>query len=131
MFLTITLNPTISVSCSKDILFDCILRHIEKGVFSLPVISACIFWDFKSSLSSSETCLIISSLLFLIKDNLSRINFLASELSMEKDKLKEFQLNPHYDVELKPNTKIAVGWYMNKYQAFDKRVGIYDDKSRQ
>ena len=50
---------------------------------------------------------------------------------MEKDKLKEFQLNPHYEVELKPNTKIAVGWYMNKYQAFDKRVGIYDDKSRQ
>ena len=33
---------------------------------------------------------------------------------MEKDKLKEFQLNPHYEVELKPNTKIAVGWYMNK-----------------
>ena len=32
---------------------------------------------------------------------------------------------------MKPNTKIAVGWYMNKYQAFDKRVGIYDDKSRQ
>ena len=50
---------------------------------------------------------------------------------MEKDKLKEFQLNPHYEVELKPNTKIAVGWYMNKYQAFDKRVGIYDNKSRQ
>jgi len=50
---------------------------------------------------------------------------------MEKEKLKEFQLNPHYEVELKPNTKIAVGWYMNKYQAFDKRVGIYDDKSRQ
>ena len=50
---------------------------------------------------------------------------------MEKDKLKEFQLNPHYDVELKPNTKIAVGWYMNKYQAFDKRVGIYDNKSKQ
>ena len=34
-------------------------------------------------------------------------------------------------MELKPNTKIAVGWYMNKYQAFDKRVGIYDDKSKQ
>ena len=50
---------------------------------------------------------------------------------MKKEKLKEFQLNPHYEVELKPNTKIAVGWYMNKYQAFDKRVGIYDDKSRQ
>ena len=50
---------------------------------------------------------------------------------MEKEKLKEFQLNPHYEVKLKPNTKIAVGWYMNKYQAFDKRVGIYDDKSRQ
>ena len=50
---------------------------------------------------------------------------------MEKEKLKEFQLNPHYEVELKPNTKIAVGWYMNKYQAFDKRVGVYDDKSRQ
>ena len=50
---------------------------------------------------------------------------------MEKDKLKEFQLNPHYEVELKPNTKIAVGWYMNKYQAFDKRVGIYDNKSKQ
>ena len=49
---------------------------------------------------------------------------------MEKEKLKEFQLNPHYEVKLKPNTKIAVGWYMNKYQAFDKRVGIYDDKSR-
>ena len=50
---------------------------------------------------------------------------------MKKEKLKEFQLNPHYEVELKPNTKIAVGWYMNKYQAFDKRVGVYDDKSRQ
>ena len=50
---------------------------------------------------------------------------------MKKEKLKEFQLNPHYEVKLKPNTKIAVGWYMNKYQAFDKRVGIYDDKSRQ
>ena len=50
---------------------------------------------------------------------------------MEKEKLKEFQLNPHYEVELKPNTKIAVGWYMNKYQAFDKRVGIYDNKSKQ
>ncbi len=50
---------------------------------------------------------------------------------MKKEKLKEFQLNPHYEVELKPNTKIAVGWYMNKYQAFDKRVGIYDNKSRQ
>jgi hypothetical protein len=50
---------------------------------------------------------------------------------MEKEKLKEFQLNPHYEVKLKPNTKIAVGWYMNKYQAFDKRVGIYDNKSRQ
>jgi len=50
---------------------------------------------------------------------------------MKKEKLKEFQLNPHYEVELKPNTKIAVGWYMNKYQAFDKRVGIYDDKSKQ
>ena len=50
---------------------------------------------------------------------------------MEKEKLKEFQQNPHYEVKLKPNTKIAVGWYMNKYQAFDKRVGIYDDKSRQ
>ena len=50
---------------------------------------------------------------------------------MEKEKLIEFQLNPHYEVKLKPNTKIAVGWYMNKYQAFDKRVGIYDDKSRQ
>ena len=44
---------------------------------------------------------------------------------MKKEKLKEFQLNPHYEVELKPNTKIAVGWYMNKYQAFDKRVGIF------
>ena len=50
---------------------------------------------------------------------------------MKKEKLKEFQLNPHYEVELKPNTKIAVGWYMNKYQAFDKRVGIYDNKSKQ
>ena len=50
---------------------------------------------------------------------------------MEKEKLKEFQLNPHYEVKLKPNTKIAVGWYMNKYQAFDKRVGIYDNKSKQ
>ena len=50
---------------------------------------------------------------------------------MKKEKLKEFQLNPHYEVKLKPNTKIAVGWYMNKYQSFDKRVGIYDDKSRQ
>ena len=50
---------------------------------------------------------------------------------MEKEKLKEFQLNPHYEVELKPNTKIAVGWYMNKYQAFDKRVCIYDNKSKQ
>ncbi len=50
---------------------------------------------------------------------------------MKKEPLKEFQLNPHYEVELKPNTKIAVGWYMNKYQAFDKRVGIYDNKSRQ
>ena len=50
---------------------------------------------------------------------------------MKKEKLKEFQLNPHYEVKLKPNTKIAAGWYMNKYQAFDKRVGIYDNKSKQ
>ena len=49
---------------------------------------------------------------------------------MEKEKLKEFQLNPHYEVELKPNTKIAVGWYMNKYQAFDKRVGIFGKKAK-
>ena len=38
--------------------------------------------------------------------------------------------------KLKPNTKIKVGWYMNKYQAFDSRVGIYgkegeEHKSRQ
>ena len=29
-----------SVSCSRDILFDCIFLHMENGVFSLPVISA-------------------------------------------------------------------------------------------
>jgi len=38
--------------------------------------------------------------------------------------------------KLKPNTKIKVGWYMSKYQAFDSRVGIYgkqgeEHKSRQ
>ena len=50
---------------------------------------------------------------------------------MEKEKLKEFQLNPHYEVELKPHTKIAVGWFMNKYQAFDKRVGIFGKKGEE
>ena len=44
----------------------------------------------------------------------------------------EKKMNNHYgDVQLKPNTKIKVGWYMNKYQAFDSRVGIFDDKSKQ
>jgi len=38
--------------------------------------------------------------------------------------------------KLKSNTKIKVGWYMSKYQAFDSRVGIYgkqgeEHKSRQ
>ena len=33
--------------------------------------------------------------------------------------------------KLKPNTKIKVGWYMNKYQAFDSRVGIYGKKGEE
>ena len=44
----------------------------------------------------------------------------------------EKKMNNHYgDVQLKPNTKIKVGWYMNKYQAFDSRVGIYGKKGEE
>jgi len=44
----------------------------------------------------------------------------------------EKKMNNHYgDVQLKPNTKIKVGWYMSKYQSFDSRVGIYGKKGEE
>ena len=74
------------LATSKDILLDCIFLHIEKGVFSLPVITESILFAFSNSASFSDTLLIKSSLLLFIKINLSKINFLASLLSIEKDK---------------------------------------------
>ena len=32
---------------------------------------------------------------------------------------------------MKTNTKIRVGWYMNKHKKFDTRVGIFDEKSKE
>ena len=75
-----------SVSCSRDILFDCIFLHMENGVFSLPVISASILFDFKRFRSSSEIFIKVSSFLLLIKVSLSNINVLASRFKIEKDK---------------------------------------------
>ena len=62
-----------SVSCSSEILFDCIFLHIENGVFSLPAIFASTPLDLSNNISSFEIILKLSSLLFLISFNLSII----------------------------------------------------------
>ena len=80
-----TLKPIMSVNCSKEIFLFCIFLQIENGVFSLPVIVAIIPLLFRRLINSTDTFLKVSSLLFLIKFNLSNIKSLAGLFSIEKE----------------------------------------------
>ena len=60
----------ISEICSKEVLFFWTFLQIEKGVFSLPIISAFILYSFKSSLNCSDIELKVLTLLSLISSNL-------------------------------------------------------------
>ena len=62
-----------SVNCSREIFLFCIFLHIEKGVFSLPAISALILFSFNKLINSEEISLKVFSLLFLINFKRSKI----------------------------------------------------------
>ena len=70
-----------SVSCSRDILLDCIFLQIEKGVFSLPIIFVLTFFSVKTFSKVLDITLKVFSLSFLFKASLSTIRFRASGFS--------------------------------------------------